>query len=176
MAHVREDDGLVRQTVEQFRGGTVRPHIRCGNEARALNDVQLRVLFGKFFDHGKMLPEGAERAQMHREERFGAARSEVTVTLSQSRQNDAAIIAQYLCAAAGIRLCARFVADVDEPAVRDGRRRCPGLFPVHGVDVAINDLIRCHCQTTPFLLRVSLSMRMRPSFYHICPFGNSEVQ
>ena len=49
VADVRKHDWLIRQSVKKICCRTVRPHIRCGDEPRSLNDIQLRMAFGEFF-------------------------------------------------------------------------------------------------------------------------------
>ena len=144
MAYVRKDDGLVRHTVEQIRGGTVRPHIRRGDEPGALDDIQFRVLLSKFLDCGEMILQSTKEIQMYRKECLGATGADVAVSFSQAWQNHAAFIPQFLCALTDVRFCTRFVADVNKLTIRNRHSLSLGLNPVHGVDVTVDDFVCFH--------------------------------
>ena len=98
---------------------------------------------------------------MYRKERLGATGADVAVSFSQAWQNDTALIAQLLCALADIRLCTRFVADVDELAVCDRHSLSLGLLLIHGVDIAVNNLVCLHV-SSPFCYRVNFSSSGQP--------------
>ena len=117
MTYIRKNDRFVRQTVEQFCCRTVWSHIRCGYKARALINIQLRVILNELVYRSKMFLQGTHGIQMYKEKRFRSSGGDMAVPLSESRKNDALIIPDLLRVFVYIFLHALFAADINKPAV-----------------------------------------------------------
>ena len=54
MTNISKNDRFVCHAVKQIRSRTVWPHILCGNEARSLNNIELRMFLNELLYRSKM--------------------------------------------------------------------------------------------------------------------------
>ena len=139
-AHVREDNWLVRQTVQHIRGGAEgAEYFLHREEAEALVDLIFRMLLNERLDPAYKFVNIEDLQQICLEELHRAADGAVAMTLGHAGDDQTALIVLYLSILTDVLLDALRVSYIDEVPAEDRHSLGSGLLLVHRVKITVYD-------------------------------------